>query len=210
MAETKTIKINVTTNAKEVTQDINQVTQATENLATTSEQAGGKMKVFTDIKNVVTSMVPQFKAAEGGVTSFGASLKALMANPVVLILTVIVGALKFIYEAFQSNVKIGKEIAAVWEGISAVGTQVKDAIFGLTRSLVYAAEAVVKFLSFDPKGAAEAWKKANSEAATSFDQLTKAANGTTFAIVRGLEKQQQANNKAMVASRICCFIFTSA
>jgi hypothetical protein len=196
MAETKTIKINVTTNAKEVTQDINQVTQATENLATTSEQAGGKMKVFTDIKNVVTSMVPQFKAAEGGVTSFGASLKALMANPVVLILTVIVGALKFIYEAFQSNVKIGKEIAAVWEGISAVGTQVKDAIFGLTRSLVYAAEAVVKFLSFDPKGAAEAWKKANSEAATSFDQLTKAANGTTFAIVRGLEKQQQANNKA--------------
>ena len=196
MAETKTIKINVTTNAKEVTQDINQVTQATENLATTSEQAGGKMKVFTDIKNVVTSMVPQFKAAEGGVTSFGASLKALMANPVVLILTVIVGALKFIYEAFQSNVKIGKEIAAVWEGISAVGTQVKDAIFGLTRSLVYAAEAAYKFITLDFKGASDAMKKANEEATTSFNQLTNAANGTTFAIVRNLEKQQQANNKA--------------
>jgi len=84
MAETKTIKINVTTNAKEVTQDINQVTQATENLAEKSGQSGSKMKVFTDIKNVVTSMVPQFKAAEGGVNSFGASLKALMANPIVL------------------------------------------------------------------------------------------------------------------------------
>jgi hypothetical protein len=196
MAETKTIKINVSTNAKEVTQDINQVTQATENLATTSEKSGGKMKVFTDIKNVVTSMVPQFKAAEGGVNSFGASLKALMANPVVLILTVIVGALKFIYEAFQSNVKIGKEIAAVWEGLSAVGTQVKDAIFGLTRALVYAAEAAFKFITLDFKGASEAMKKANGEAATSFNQLTNAANGTTFAIVRGLEKQQQANNKA--------------
>jgi len=196
MAETKTIKINVTTNAKEVTQDINQVTQATENLAQKSEQSSGKMKVFTDIKNVVTSMVPQFKAAEGGVNSFGASLKALMANPIVLILTVIVGALKFIYEAFQSNVKIGKEIAAVWEGLSAVGTQVKDAIFGLTRSLVYAAEAAYKFLTLDFKGASAAMKKANSEASTSFDQLTKAANGTTFAIVRNLEKQQQANNKA--------------
>ena len=196
MAETKTIKINVESNAKEVTQDINETTQATENLAEKSQAAGGRMKIFTDIKNVLTTMVPQFKAAEGGVNSFGASLKALMANPIVLILTVIVASLKFIYEAFQSNVKIGKEIAAIWEGLSAVATQVKDAIFGLTRSVVYAAQAIAKTLSLDPKGAAAAWKKANGEAATSFDQLTKAANGTTFAIVRNLEKQQQANNKA--------------
>jgi hypothetical protein len=196
MAETKTIKINVTTNAKEVTQDINEVTQATENLAEKSEQSSGKMKIFTDIKNVVTSMVPQFKAAEGGVNSFGASLKALMANPIVLILTVIVGALKFIYEAFQSNVKIGKEIAAVWEGLSAVGTQVKDAVFGMVRGIVYAGSALLKFITGDMKGASAAMKKANDEMSTSYDQLTKAANGTTFAIVRNLEKQQQANNKA--------------
>jgi hypothetical protein len=196
MAETKTIKINVTTNAKEVTQDINEVTQATENLAEKSEQSSGKMKIFTDIKNVVTSMVPQFKAAEGGVNSFGASLKALMANPIVLILTVIVGALKFIYEAFQSNVKIGKEIAAVWEGLSAVGTQVKDAVFGMVRGIVYAGSALLKFITGDVKGASAAMKKANDEMSTSYDQLTKAANGTTFAIVRNLEKQQQANNKA--------------
>jgi hypothetical protein len=196
MAETKTIKINVTTNAKEVTQDINEVTQATENLAEKSEQSSGKMKIFTDIKNVVTSMVPQFKAAEGGVNSFGASLKALMANPIVLILTIIVGALKFIYEAFQSNVKIGKEIAAVWEGLSAVGTQVKDAVFGMVRGIVYAGSALLKFITGDMKGASAAMKKANDEMSTSYDQLTKAANGTTFAIVRNLEKQQQANNKA--------------
>jgi hypothetical protein len=195
MAETKTIKINVTTNAKEVTQDINEV-RATENLAEKSEQSSGKMKIFTDIKNVVTSMVPQFKAAEGGVNSFGASLKALMANPIVLILTVIVGALKFIYEAFQSNVKIGKEIAAVWEGLSAVGTQVKDAVFGMVRGIVYAGSALLKFITGDMKGASAAMKKANDEMSTSYDQLTKAANGTTFAIVRNLEKQQQANNKA--------------
>jgi hypothetical protein len=196
MAETKTIKINVESNAKEVTQDINETTQATENLAEKSQAAGGRMKIFTDIKNVLTTMIPQFKSAEGGVNSFGASLKALMANPIVLILTVIVASLKFIYEAFQSNVKIGKEIAAIWEGLSAVATQVKDAIFGLTRSVVYAAEAIAKTLALDPEGASKAWKKANGEASTSFDQLTKAANGTTFALVRNLEKQQQANNKA--------------
>jgi hypothetical protein len=60
------------------------------------------------------------------------------------------GALKFVYEAFQSNVKIGKEIAAVWEGLNAVGTQVKDAIFGLTRSLAYAVEA--NYTSFSDTG----------------------------------------------------------
>ena len=196
MAEVKNIKLNVTTNSKEVVTDINNVTKATENLTATTQNAGGKMGVFNDLKNVVTSMVPSLKKAEGGVNSFGTSLKALMANPVVLILTVIVGSLKFIYEAFQSNVKIGKEIAAVWEGLSAVGTQVKDAIFGLTRALVYAAEAAFKFITLDFKGASEAMKKANGEATTSFNQLTNAANGTTFAIVRGLEKQQQANNKA--------------
>ena len=203
MAEVKTIKINVETNAKGVAKDMQAVSQATnqatasvDNLGNATSQVSGKGKTFTDMKNVITGLVPGLRAAEGGVTSFGASLKALLANPIVLVLTAVVGTLKFIYEAFQSNVKIGKEIAAVWEGISAVGTQVKDAVFGLTRALVYAAEAAFKFLTLDFKGASAAMKKANGEASTSFDQLTKAANGTTFAIVRGLEKQQQANNKA--------------
>lgn len=203
MAEVKTIKINVETNAKAVAKDMqdvsastNQAAASVENLGATTQEAGTKGKMLADMKNVVTSMVPGLKAAEGGVNSFSASLKALLANPVVLIITAIVASLKFIYEAFQSNVKIGKEIAAVWEGLSAVGTQVKDAIFGLTRSLVYAAEAALKFITLDFKGASDAMKKANNEAATSFNQLTNAANGTTFAIVRGLEKQQQANNKA--------------
>ena len=203
MAEVKTIKINVETNAKGVAKDMQAVSQATnqatasvDNLGNATSQVSGKGKTFTDIKNVITGLVPGLKAAEGGVNSFSASLKALLANPIVLILTVIVGALKFIYEAFQSNVKIGKEIAAVWEGLSAVGTQITDSIMGFTRALVYAAEAAFKFLTLDFKGASAAMKKANGEASTSFDQLTKAANGTTFAIVRGLEKQQQANNKA--------------
>lgn len=203
MAEIRTVKINVETNAKKVTQDMKAVTEATnqaadsvEGLGDASQDASSKTKVFSDIVNVVRGMVPGFKAAEGGVSSFGTSLKALIANPVVLTLTVIIGALKFIYEAFQSNVKIGKEIAAVWEGLSAVGKQITDAVFGLVRSFAYAAEAAYKFITLDFAGASEAMQKANKEASGSFDQLTNAVNGTTFSIVRGLEKQQQANNKA--------------
>jgi hypothetical protein len=196
MAETKTIKINVTTNADQVTQEINEATTATENLGNAAEKTAGKSKMFADIKNVITSMVPGLKAAEGGVNSFSTSLKALLANPVVLVITGIVAALKFIYEAFQSNVKIGKEIAAVWEGLSATGQQVTDAVMGMVRGIVYAGSALYKFITGDVKGASAAMKKANDEMSTSYNQLSKAASGATLSIVRSLEKQQQANNKA--------------
>lgn len=196
MAEKKVLEIKINSNANEVASEINNVTQATTNLGNAQQEAGNKAKVLTDVKNVITGMVPSLKSAEGGVTSFSTSLKALLANPVVLVITGIVGALKFVYEAFQSNVKIGKEIAAVWEGLSGVGSQIVDAVMGLVRSFAYAAEAAYKFITLDFSGAAKAMKKANGEAATSFNQLKDAVDGTTFSILRGLEKQQQANNKA--------------
>ena len=203
MAEKRVIELEVKTNAKNVASDMKvvtdatkQATEATKDLGEASQEASSRGKVFADVKNVVTGMVPSLRAAEGGVNSFSASLKALLANPVILVITGIVATLKFIYEAFQSNVKIGKEIAAVWAGISAVGKQITDSIFGMARSFGYAAEAAYKFITLDFEGASKAMKKANEEASGSFDQLTNAVNGTTFAIVKGLEKQQQANNKA--------------
>jgi hypothetical protein len=196
MAEKKVIEINVKTNAAQSANDINAATQATQNLGNASAEAGSKSKVFTDVKNVITGMVPGLKSAEGATNNFSTSLKALIANPVILVITGIVAALKFIYEAFQSNVKIGKEIAAVWEGLSAVGTQVTDAVMGMVRGIVYAGSALYKFITGDIKGASAAMKKANDEMSTSYDQLTNAVNGTTLSLVRNLEKQQQANNKA--------------
>ena len=196
MAQKKIVEIEIKTNATKVASDIKQVTQETTKLGEATAEAGTKTNVFGDIKNAVTGLVPGLKGAEGGVTSLSSQLKLLLANPVVLIISAIVVALKFIYEAFQSNVKIGKEIAAVWEGLSAVGEQVKDAVMGLVRSFAYAVEAAYKFIHLDFAGASEAMKKANGEASVSFDQLKKAVDGTTFSIVRNLEKQQQANNKA--------------
>jgi len=196
MAEKRTIELEVKTNASKVTKDINTATEATNNLGNATKEAGEKSKVLNDVKNVITGMVPGFKGAESGALAFSSSLKKLLANPVILVVTGIVAALKFIYEAFQSNVKIGKEIAAVWSALSGIGTQIMDSVMGLGRALGYAAEAAFKFITLDFEGASKAMKKANAEASGSFEQLTNAVNGTTFAILRGLEKQQQANNKA--------------
>jgi hypothetical protein len=203
MAEKKIIELEVKTNIKGVNLDMKDVvkqtkeaTVATQNLNQATAETGAKSSGLKAIKDTVVNLVPGLKSAEGGVNSLGNSFKMLLANPIILIITAIVGALKFVYEAFQSNVKIGKEIAAVWEGLNAVGTQVKDAIFGLTRSLAYAVEAAYKFITLDFKGAGEAMKNANKEATTSYNQLSKAIDGTTFATIRKLEKEQQANNKA--------------
>jgi len=203
MGEKKIIELEVKTNIKGVNLDMKDVvkqtkeaTVATQNLNQATAETGAKSSGLKAIKDTVINLVPGLKSAEGGVNALGNSFKMLLANPIILIITAIVGALKFVYEAFQSNVKIGKEIAAVWEGLNAVGTQVKDAIFGLTRSLAYAVEAAYKFITLDFKGAGEAMKNANKEATTSYNQLSKAIDGTTFATIRKLEKEQQANNKA--------------
>jgi hypothetical protein len=195
MAEKRVIELQVKTNSKEVVQDLNETTQAVENLSSEVQDAGKKSGVFNDIKNVIGKFVPAFKAAETGAVGFGASLKALMANPIILVITGIVGALKFVYEAFQNTVVGAKAIDRVWSGLSVVITNLKDGLFGLTRALAYSIEAGIKFISLDFEGASEAMSKANKEASSSWDTLTKAVNGTTFSIEQNLKKREQANAK---------------
>ena len=203
MAEKRVIEIEVKTNASQASAEIGGIAASSTaaaagvtGLGNASAATGAKMGTFAAIKTAITGLVPGLGAAEGGVMKLGAQFMKLLANPIILVIAGIVTALKFVYEAFQSNVQGGKEIAAVWEGLSAVGTQVKDATMGLVRAFGYAVQAAYKFLTLDFKGAAEAMKNANGEAADSFKQLGDAAGGKTFKIVRALEKEQQANNKA--------------
>jgi hypothetical protein len=203
MAEKRVIEIQVKTNATQASADISGVAVSSTaaaagvtTLGNASAATGAKMGTFAAIKTAITGLVPGLGAAEGGVMKLGAQFMNLLKNPIVLLIAGIVAGLKLIYEAFQSNVQGGKEIAAVWEGLSAVGTQLKDAWMGLVRTLGYVYQAAFKFLTLDWEGGVEAIKNANGEAAASFKQLGDAASGKTFKIVRALEKEQQANNKA--------------
>jgi hypothetical protein len=203
MAEKRVIEIQVKTNATQASAEISGVAVSSTaaaagvtTLGNASAATGAKMGTFAAIKTAITGLVPGLGAAEGGVMKLGVQFMNLLKNPIVLLIAGIVAGLKLVYESFQSNVKGGKEIAAVWEGLSAVGTQVKDAVMGLVRAFAYALQAAYKFATFDFTGAAESIKKANGEAAASYKQLGDAASGKTFNIVRALEKEQQANNKA--------------
>lgn len=157
----------------------------------------GKMQgVIDGVGNAVGGLNPAFGAAIKGSNGLILKMWEMVANPIGAILAAIVVTLKFLYESFQSSVEGGKELKAIFAAVSAVGTQVKDALFGLGRALIDVYTAAYKFITLDFKGAMESMKKANKEATESYKQLGNAADGTTAKIMYNLERQQQANDKA--------------
>jgi hypothetical protein len=211
----KVIEIKVKLNTDEAKANLNKLVTDLQNnpvnipvnIDTTKAQQGAnalndKLKsmpkgdFLVGIKNGLTSLVPALKGAESGVNSLSKQMYALLANPLGIALTVIVVALKFLYEAFQSSVAGGKEIKAVFAGLSLVFDTVKDAIFGMGRAIIDVGIAAKKYLSGDFKGAAESMKAATGEMTLATNQFTNAINGNTLAIGYNLEKRQQANDKA--------------
>jgi len=158
---------------------------------------GSKQSEFINqLGDGIGKLNPAFGSAVKGANGLILKMWEMVANPVGAILAGIVITAKFLYEAFQSSVAGGKELKQIFAAISAVGEQVKDAMFGLGRALIDVSSAAYKFITLDFVGAAEDMKKANGEASESYKQLGNAADGTTFKIIKNLEKQQQVNDKA--------------
>jgi hypothetical protein len=203
MAENKVINLKVNTNIDQVSKDtkgltanIKDATTATAGLGEKTGELGGAAGGLNQIKSSVMALVPGLNSATAAGNGLLTKLWQLVANPIGAIIAAIVLSVKFLYEAFQSSVKGGKELEAMWAGISATGKQIKDAIFGLARAFMHVADAAIKFITLDFDGASKAMKAANKEATESFNQLGNAVTGTTAKIFYGLEKQQQAINKA--------------
>ena len=203
MAEVKVIEVQIKSNfdgatsgaskLKKGLKDVStQAVETTENVSKMSKAEG----VINTVGDAVGKLNPAFGAAIKSANGLLLKMWELVANPWGAVAAGIVAVMKFLYEAFQSSVAGGKEIKTVFAGISAVGEQVKDAIFGLARALINVSTAAYKFITLDFKGAAEDIKKANKEASTSFEQLGDASDGTTFKIIKNIEKQKQANEKA--------------
>jgi len=201
--DTKVIHIKVDHNLEATTKSTNQLTNSLKGATNATTELGGKSDGLGKLQggidavgNAVSGLNPAFGAAIKGSNGLILKMWEMVANPIGAILAAIVVTLKFLYEAFQSSVAGGKELKAVFASVSAVGAQVKDAVFGLARALIDVATAAYKFITLDFKGAAESMKKANQEATNSYKQLGNAVDGTTAKIIYNLEKQQQANDKA--------------
>ena len=179
----KEIEISVKSNVTKTTQDVNNLNTSMKQAGNTAEEMNTKLsgservsKGIGMVGDAVGKLNPALGGAIKGADGLIAKMWQMAANPLGAILAAIVITLKFLYEAFQSSVAGGKEIKAVFAGITAVGNQVKDAIFGLGRALINTIDAAIKFIKLDFKGAAESMKKANKEAATSYRQLGDAVD----------------------------------
>lgn len=200
MAQEVEVKIKV--NTTEAVAGVDKLSKglkgtATESKALNETMQGSKQSEFINqLGDGVSKLNPAFGSAVKGANGLILKMWEMVANPVGAILAGIVVTAKFLYEAFQSSVEGGKELKAAFAAISAVGTQVKDAIFGLGRALMDVTSAAYKFITLDFAGASEDMKKANNEASESYKQLGNAVDGTTYKIMYNLERQQQANDKA--------------
>ena len=202
MAEVKVIEVQIKSNIDGATTSVSKFKAGLKDATTQSKELGStlqgsKQSEFIDkLGSGVSKLNPAFGTAIQGANGLLLKMWQLVANPVGAILAGIVVTVKFLYEAFQSSVAGGKELKAIFAGISAVGEQVKDAMFGLGRALIGVTTAAYKFITLDFKGAAESMKEANREASNSYKQLGNAVDGTTAKIIYNLTKQQQANDKA--------------
>ena len=201
--ENKVVNIQINTNIDKSVSDINKIktslkesTTAASGLSEKINETGKAGDIFGQLKNGASQLIPGLKGAEAGLGSVLTQMWALVANPIGATIAAIVVSIKFLYEAFQSSVEGGKELKAAFAAVSAIGTQVKDAMFGLGRALMDVASSAYKFITLDFEGAAESMKKANDEASESYEQLGDAVDGTTAKIIYNLTKQQQANDKA--------------
>lgn len=114
------------------------------------ETTGGS---FGKLKEQMSALPGPLGQAGEGVGKLNVAFKALLANPVVLIIAAIVGALALLYKAFTNTFDGGQKVEQVFAGIKAAAEIVVDRILDL-------ASAVGKFFSGDFKGALNDAKKA--------------------------------------------------
>jgi hypothetical protein len=137
---------------------------------------------FKNIKEGLSQTSPALNGASDGVTKLSATLKLLLANPIVLFLTAIVAVLTLIYEAFKNSFEGGEKLEQVFAGIKAAGQALLD-------SLAKMGSAIVKIFTFDFSGALDDIKSVGNAVA---DAYNKMANLTKVA--QDLKREQLAND----------------
>jgi hypothetical protein len=121
---------------------------------------------FSKLKDTLTAVPGAAGSAAEGVGKLSDSFKALLANPVVLVITAIVGALALLYKAFTNSFEGGEKMEQIFAGIKAVAQSLLDTLTNL-------GGALVKLFSGDFKGALDQASKAISDVG---DNALKAYN----------------------------------
>lgn len=153
--------------------------QSTKNVAEAAESGGVH---FGELREKISGMGGPLGEASEGVGKLNLSFKALLANPVVLVITAIVGALALLYKAFTNTFEGAEKVEQIFAGIKAAAQALLD-------NLGHVASAIAKVFSFDFSGAVAEIKQVGDAVANAYNamaDLTKKA--------QDLHKEQLAND----------------
>lgn len=148
MAET--IKIPVQVDTGNSTQ---QVDKLNESLKETGAIGQNAQKSSQGLGEKLAGIKGPVGQAVQGVQGLGSAFKALMANPIVLLISAIVAALTGLYKAFTSTKAGGEQMEQMMDGISAVMDVLRDRI-------LMVGGAIVKFFKGEFSGAVNDLKSA--------------------------------------------------
>lgn len=159
-----------------------ELTTNTKQLNQVTSDSGG---FFQGLKEGLTSTKGAAGDAAGGVVKLSETFIALLANPVVLVITGIVAAFTFLYKAFTNTFEGGEKVEQIFSGIAAAAKVVLDRVFDV-------GTAIIKFFSGDFKGALADAKQAVTGIG---DAIT-----ATYNQVAALTKQSQDLHKEQLAN----------
>lgn len=165
------------TNIKEVNKNLKDVKGSLSEAGAAGKLAGKDIEAtggsFGKLKDQMSALPGPLGAAGDGVGKLNTSFKALLANPVALVIVAIVAALALLYKAFTNTFEGGEKMEQVFAGIKAAAQALFD-------NLGHVASAIVKFFQFDFKGARDEIKGVAAEATKAYEamsNLTKEAQG---------------------------------
>ncbi len=147
--------------SQEYTEAQKKLTDAQKEMEQSTNKGGG---AFDVLKNKIQNTVPALKGAEEGGKGFLNTLRALAANPIILILTALVAILEVVYKAFANTFEGGEKIEQVFAGIKAAGQALLD-------SLSKIGDAIYKVFTFDFSGALDDIKEVGNAAADAYNKM---------------------------------------
>lgn len=126
MAEQITYTVNVDTT--KATQEVNEFNESLEDLNETAEDTTGIKEKFEELPGPI-------KNVKEGVKGLSKGFKALLANPIVLLIAAIVGGLVLLGKAFISTKEGGEKMKQIMAGLGAVMDVLRDLAVTLGKRL---------------------------------------------------------------------------
>lgn len=157
------------TNVQQLNKSLTDVKGSLKDAGAATTETGKAIDVtggsFGKLKEQMSALPGPLGAAGEGVNKLSAAFKALLANPIVLVITALVGALALLYKAFTNSFEGGEKMEQIFAGIKAAAQALFD-------NLGHIASAIVKFFSFDFSGAVAEIKGVVSGVADAYNKMS--------------------------------------